>query len=589
MSCLRSACRLGAQVIVLTAVACKTAPAQPNPYCVSGANWATGGTMYQLQMPGSATDPNGSLGYIWDALQPTNIANMVRPCKYWLLVGGHHQAHGYHEDTDTIDDPATFQAWVTAHPGRIWIIGNEPNGGGQDGLTPDQYARMFHTYYNFIRLLDATAKYAIAGLGGNADPGALQAHISWYNQALASYRSQFGGPMPIDIWNCHPYTTTGRLSPQTILNDYIIPFHDYFNTVDGGIYAGEELWLTEFGVAGWSIPLNPVYISEFIQQAGPHFEASGVVDRFFWFIGPWSGGWDMTMADLSLVGSNGQPTLIGQTYSSLARSYPNPLPPPAPSMQPYPQPPLQISSDFNASAAPWSVLGGNWSLDGGGYRQSQLWGCGNAAFLPYNFRDVRIEYDVKINATADNNLTYWAAVTLRSGSIWDEQSFNHTWTYLIYLRRNGDLGIYTAQDSTVVTVSGAVADTSIYHHIQVDLVGSLIEVRVDEVKKAEWTDSNNRRSTGVVDLRVCKADATFDNVIVTERRPCDFDMDGDVDQADFGHLQACLTGSNVPQNDSTCRDARLDSDTDVDRNDMNLLFKCRTAPEVPANRGCLDP
>ena len=101
------------------------ASGQANPYCVSGANWATNGVMKTLNMPGSATDLTGSQAYIWDTLQTTNIANMVRPCTYWLLVGSPHKFHGYHQDTDTIDTPATFQAWVIAHPGRIWIIGNE--------------------------------------------------------------------------------------------------------------------------------------------------------------------------------------------------------------------------------------------------------------------------------------------------------------------------------------------------------------------------------------------------------------------------------------------------------------------------------
>ncbi len=574
--------------IVLPACFAAWAIAQPNPYCVSGANWTTNGVMRLLNMPGSATDFTGSQGYIWDALQTTNIANMVRPCKYWLMLGGSHKAHGYHEDTDTIDNPAAFQAWVIANPGRIWIIGNEPNGPAQDGLTPEQYARMFHTYYTFIKPLDPTARFAIAGLGGHADLGALQVHISWYDQALASYHNQFGSAMPVDIWNCHPYTVTGRLSPQTVLNDYIIPYHNYINTVEGGIYADRELWLTEFGVAVWSIPLNPIYINEFIRQACPVFEASGVIDRFFWFYGPWAGGWDPTMADVSLLGPTNQPTLIGETYSSLARTYPNPIPPPAPSMQTPPPPPLRITSDFTTTDAPWSILGGTWVLDAGAYRQTLLTGCGNAAYLPYDYRDVRVEFDVKINATSGDNTTYWAGATLRGGSIWNEQSFNHTWSYLVYLRRNGELGIYTAEDLTTKTVAGAVADTSTYHRIRIDIVGSRTEVHVDGELKAEWTDPNNRRSTGVVDLRTCRADASFDNVTVTELRPGDYDLDGDVDQADFGHMQSCFSGVERPQNDAACRNTRLDSDSDVDLNDLQRFFDCRTAPGLPSDRACLD-
>ncbi len=51
----------------------------------------------------------------------------------------------------------------------------------------------------------------------------------------------------------------------------------------------------------------------------------------------------------------------------------------------------------------------------------------------------------------------------------------------------------------------------------------------------------------------------------------DFDGDGDVDLADFGHLQNCLTGGDIPQLDSGCLDARLDGDEDVDGDDLNLF------------------
>ena len=68
--------------------------------------------------------------------------------------------------------------------------------------------------------------------------------------------------------------------------------------------------------------------------------------------------------------------------------------------------------------------------------------------------------------------------------------------------------------------------------------------------------------------------------------PPDFDRDGDVDLEDFGHLQACLTGSGVEQNDPHCLDARLDSDIDVDQDDFALLPTCLTGPDLPADPDC---
>ena len=62
----------------------------------------------------------------------------------------------------------------------------------------------------------------------------------------------------------------------------------------------------------------------------------------------------------------------------------------------------------------------------------------------------------------------------------------------------------------------------------------------------------------------------------------DFDDDGDVDQEDFGHLQACLSGPDVPQTDPNCQDALLDEDSDVDQDDFGLFQVRISGPAVPA-------
>jgi hypothetical protein len=68
--------------------------------------------------------------------------------------------------------------------------------------------------------------------------------------------------------------------------------------------------------------------------------------------------------------------------------------------------------------------------------------------------------------------------------------------------------------------------------------------------------------------------------------PGDFDRDGDVDHADFGHMQACLTGQGIPQDSPLCLDARLDGDLDVDQDDVLVWRQCASGPHVPANPQC---
>jgi hypothetical protein len=489
--------------------------AQPNPYGVAGANWATNGVMDKLGLPGGPNDPQGSQAYVWNSLQTTNIANMVRPCRYWLHVGVDHRAHGYHEDTDTIDDPVTFGQWVIDHPGKIWIIGNEPDmGEGQDGLTPDEYARMFHRYYDFIKVQgrDPTARFATAGLGALAYTSWLTDDIHWWNQALSSYQSQFGTDMPIDIWNGHCYAIAGDMDPDRVMADYFEPFYEYTRTVSEGIYADTEFWITEFGSTG-------ELITDFMSQICPRLEALGV-DRFFWFLGPWS-NWDPNFQKTALLGADGTPTPLGQAYRDLAMSYPNPIPPPAPSMTDFPEGPELFTSDFETDVAPWGSVLGNWTHDGTSYRQTYGTGwCWTASYIPYEYRNFRIGADVRINAADET--TNWVGFTLRGGWFW---TGGDTRTYLVYLRQNGEVGLWTQADETVTSAPGVVADTSVFHRLEVEVFDADFKVWIDGTQVLSWHDPNLRKASGVTMLRTCRTDSSFDNVTV--ERLCDFDADRD--------------------------------------------------------------
>jgi hypothetical protein len=70
---------------------------------------------------------------------------------------------------------------------------------------------------------------------------------------------------------------------------------------------------------------------------------------------------------------------------------------------------------------------------------------------------------------------------------------------------------------------------------------------------------------------------------VLVRSAADFDGDGDVDQADFGLLQACFTpmGGPLP---AGCEHVNLDGDPDIDQDDFNLFMPCVGGPNAPP--GC---
>ena len=203
---------------------------------------------------------------------------MVRPCKYWVSVGGTHQFWGYHEITNTIDNPTLFTSWVTSHLGKTWVIGNEPDLASQDGLTTDQYARMFHCYYTFIKPLDPTAKFDICGQSGSSTAAGFTYATNWFQQALTSYQTQFGTNMPVDVWNVHSYCGPLQTEdPDKIINQFVTPFMQWCHTVQGGAYASCPVWITECPVGDVEWRAEPG--ERDLLHAALHAEAGAGGDR----------------------------------------------------------------------------------------------------------------------------------------------------------------------------------------------------------------------------------------------------------------------------------------------------------------------
>jgi hypothetical protein len=165
----------------------RAADLTPNPYGIAG--WGMLGTLGM---------PAGCIDYDWNGLHPGTLAQMCRPNHYYNYIGIAPRWWGWNEQTGQINDPTQFATWVTANPGRVWIIGNEPDLDSQDGLTREQYAQMYKTYYDFIHSRDATARFCIAGITGGSTGGSLSYTISWYEYVLNYYRTTYGQPMPVD-------------------------------------------------------------------------------------------------------------------------------------------------------------------------------------------------------------------------------------------------------------------------------------------------------------------------------------------------------------------------------------------------------
>lgn len=95
-------------------------------------------------------------------------------------------------------DPASLGPIVDANPGATWLLGSEPDSIYNDNALPEEYARIYHDLYTFIKGRDAMAWVAA---GGIVQPTPIR--LAYLDLALAAYQSAYGEPMPVDLWHIH--------------------------------------------------------------------------------------------------------------------------------------------------------------------------------------------------------------------------------------------------------------------------------------------------------------------------------------------------------------------------------------------------
>jgi hypothetical protein len=200
---------------------------------------------------------------------------------------------------------------ITARPGAIWIVGNEPDVAWQDNTTAEAYAAIYHEVYEFINERDPAAMVAIAGV---AQPTPLR--LAYLDQVLESYQALYGKPMPVDIWTVHAFILREQAGSWGVgippgmeesegllyeLDDHddlqifqqsLISFRQWMS--DRG-YGGAPLAVTEFGIlhpADYGFPPETVIefmigASEFMSTAtgatGDPDDGQRLVQYWFWY------------------------------------------------------------------------------------------------------------------------------------------------------------------------------------------------------------------------------------------------------------------------------------------------------------------
>lgn len=124
---------------------------------------------------------------------------------------------------------STLEGLITANPGALWLIGNEPDCTcvNQDNVLPQNYAQIYHDAYAFIKARDPSARVAV---GGIVQPTPLR--MAYLDIVLDTYASLYGQPLPTDAWHIHsfilreascetyPYSCWGCMIPPGITADH---------------------------------------------------------------------------------------------------------------------------------------------------------------------------------------------------------------------------------------------------------------------------------------------------------------------------------------------------------------------------------
>ncbi|MDX9953117.1 MAG: hypothetical protein RBT75_03435 [Anaerolineae bacterium] len=109
------------------------------------------------------------------------------------------------DSTSVADGLAKIATVASTNRGMLWFIGNEMDrrdwdGGGQDEMLPELYARAYHEIYHAIKAADPTAT---VGIGGMVQTTGLR--LEYLTKVWNHYWYLYGTAIPVDVWNVHNF------------------------------------------------------------------------------------------------------------------------------------------------------------------------------------------------------------------------------------------------------------------------------------------------------------------------------------------------------------------------------------------------
>lgn len=130
----------------------------------------------------------GAGWYIWCPREEGAKPVSGMDCAHLVAVSGTHY----------LPDAIGLRDLARRDPGRLWLVGNEPDVVWQGNATPQEYAQVYHEVYQILKGADPTSKVAIGGISQ-----VTPLRLRYLEQVLAVYEEAYGQPMLVDVWNIH--------------------------------------------------------------------------------------------------------------------------------------------------------------------------------------------------------------------------------------------------------------------------------------------------------------------------------------------------------------------------------------------------
>lgn len=215
----------------------------------------------------------------------------------------------YSKATRSFPREAEAIAWIQAHPGKSYIIGNEPDCDLSEGecancLSEAEFADFLHKSIQLIRGADPKAYIIVGAWAGGI--GEVPSFSHNENDMIKIYYSRYGS-LKVDAFSFHVYQRDAFNNPYPV--NKLSKFTQFAKIWKSkGWTDTTDTWLTEFGWSGLDSHNNTIANNiAFMDWYIPQLKANPQIKAYFWW--EWNNG--------SMLVENGKATELGRYYSDM--------------------------------------------------------------------------------------------------------------------------------------------------------------------------------------------------------------------------------------------------------------------------------